>query len=253
MIGLDAGAAWSSVPVGRATVRAVFSRAIHVDVAGSGPMVIADAAVPPGPLHLRVNPLPVVAEGATVLIEDGRLRLATSSLDLRLVPTWTPPPCGGPLRSHPVPGTERSALAGRSALLERVRRLLAHDDVDGVARHLGGLGPGLTPAGDDALAGIVLTLHVSGVDERRLRAVVELVRSTTLSLAYLRWAARGQCIEPAHRLLAALTGTDPEPVAAAASRLARHGASSGADLLLGVGCALATAAVRTAGEPATRP
>jgi hypothetical protein len=253
MIGLDAGAGWSSVPVGPATVRARFSRAIHVDVGGGGPLVIADVTVPPGPLHLRVDPLPSVIDGGAVLIEGSRLRLGTSSIDLRYVPTWMPPPCGGPLRHQPLQGTERSALAGRHDVLERVRSLLGLDDLDGVALHLGGLGPGLTPAGDDVLAGIVLTLHVAGVDERRLRAAVELVRSTELSLAYLRWAARGQCIEPAHCVLAALTGEDPERVAAASGRLGGHGASSGADLLLGIQCALATVAVRTAGGLATRP
>jgi hypothetical protein len=253
MIGLDAGAAWSSVPPGPATVQAAFSRAVHVDVGTDGPVVIADVTVPPGPLHLRVDPLPAVLPGSPVVVEDGRLWLGTSSLDLRRVPRWTPPTCGGPLRLQPLPGTERSALADRHDVLARVRSLLGVGDLDGVAHQLEGLGAGLTPAGDDVLAGIVLTLHSSGVDERRLCEAVERVRSTTLSRAYLRWAARGQCIEPAHCVLAALTGTNRARVAAAAGRLARHGASSGADLLLGVECALATVAVRTAGGRARRP
>jgi hypothetical protein len=136
-----------------------------------------------------------------------------------------------------LPGAEGSALTGHHELLGRVGSRLLVDDLAGVARLLGGLGPGLTPAGDDVLAGIVLARHVYGADETRLRAAVDLVRSTELSLAYLRWAARGQCIEPAHEVLAALAAGDAARVAAACARLVHHGATSGADLLLGIQCA----------------
>jgi len=91
-------------------------------------------------------------------------------------------------------------------------------------------------------------MHGLGVPEDRLRAAVDRVRSTDLAVACLRWAARGQCIEPAHDVLAALSGRDPDRLAAAEARLGAHGATSGADLLFGIDLAL-----RTAAMPATPP
>jgi hypothetical protein len=251
MIGLDAGAAWASVE-GRGRVRGVFSRAIHVQI-GHQLLVLVDGGGTSGPLHLRLRALPSVTPAAAVLVVDGRLHLGQSSIDLGAVPAWTPPPIQGRIRTRRVPGVEQSALATRPELVSRVRTLVRLDDLDGLAGLLGGWGPGLTPAGDDALAGIVLTVHALGGDENRLLATVESVRSTDLSRAYLHWAARGQCIEPAHALLAALTGDQPDRIAAASARLCGYGASSGADLLLGIDCAVGEHALRTAEAQATPP
>jgi uncharacterized protein DUF2877 len=257
MIGVDAGAAWASLADGPGRVEAVFSRAVHIQL-GHELLVLVDASGISGPLHLRVRALPAVRSGAAVSVVGGRLRLGQSSIDLRSVPAWTPPrlrlgrstidlrsvpawtppPIHGRPRAHRLPGVEQSAFANRPQLVSRVRTLLRLDDLNGLARLLGGWGPGLTPAGDDALAGVVLTLHALGGDESRLLAAVESVRSTDLALAYLRWAARGQCIEPAHALLAAVAGNKPEQIAEASARLCAHGASSGGDLLFGIDCAL---------------
>lgn len=260
MIGLDAGAAWRDVTDGCGRVRAVFRRAIHLDLDPGGLLVVVDGDAPSGPLHLRVDTPPAVAAGDGVALAGGRLRLGRGSVDVRATPAWTPPAVA--LRRHLVEidgarrlpavgggaGGGRSALAGRADLVDRVRDLLRIDDLGAVARVLGGWGPGLTPAGDDVLAGIVLTMHGLGVPEDRLRAAVAGVRSTDLAVAYLRWAARGQCIEPAHAVLAAVSGRDADRLAAAEARLGAVGATSGADLLLGIDLAL-----RTAATPATRP
>ncbi len=252
MIGLDAGAAWRDAADGCGRVRAVFRRAIHLHLDPGGLLVVVDGDAPPGPLHLRVDTLPAVAAGDGVALAGGRLHLGRRSVDVRAVPAWTPPALPSvfsrPGTAALAGGRRRSALAGRDDLVDRVRDLLRVGDLGGAARVLGGWGPGLTPAGDDVLAGIVLTLHGLGVPEDRLRAAVDRVRSTDLAVACLRWAARGQCIEPAHAVLAAVSGRDPDRLAAAEARLGAHGATSGADLLFGIDLAL-----RTAATPATRP
>ena len=236
MIGIDAGAAWTSLDDGCGRVRAVFTRAVHVDLGRDRLLVIVDRDGPAGPLHLRVDLLPPATTNEPVVLADGRLHIGPRWVDLGSVPVWTPPPVRGRPLVDRLPGTECSALASRGG---DVVALLRCGDLDGVATLLGGLGPGLTPAGDDVLAGIVLTLHTfEAVEEHRLQAAIDLVRSTDLSLAYLRWAARGQCIEPAHDVLVAVAGDDPVRLAAAAARLCAHGASSGADLLLGIECAI---------------
>jgi hypothetical protein len=106
-----------------------------------------------------------------------------------------------------------------------------------VATGLIGLGPGLTPSGDDALVGIEAALHaldapaagflapaMSGVEER----------TTALAATLLRHAAAGEFAERLHTLLAGLLGPDDETIATAIDRAAAWGATSGTDCLLGV-------------------
>ncbi len=107
----------------------------------------------------------------------------------------------------------------------------------GAARGLIGLGPGLTPSGDDALAGVESALHAAGHPAAGfLGAVLADVetRTTAVSVALLRHAAAGEASERVHRLLAGLLSPEPEAVAPAIELAVRHGATSGSDLLAGV-------------------
>lgn len=103
--------------------------------------------------------------------------------------------------------------------------------------HLLGRGPGLTPLGDDILAGALVTLHALGSPRfTPLAAAVRATapgRTTFVSEALLHHAARGECVP---ELNAVLTGTDPGP---AVEALLRVGASSGAGLARGVLAAVA--------------
>ena len=94
---------------------------------------------------------------------------------------------------------------------------------------LAGRGSGLTPAGDDILAGYAagLTLFHGRRQEAEEIAAVAAPRTSSLSATLLRHAARGELPEPAHRLL---EDGDPEP-------LRRFGHSSGRALLLGLALA----------------
>ncbi|MBI4279280.1 MAG: DUF2877 domain-containing protein [Armatimonadetes bacterium] len=144
------------------------------------------------------------------------------------------------------------------------------EDLAAAARRLTGLGPGLTPAGDDFLAGLLLGLHAARVESSaRWRAAArkpaamarELAaaeagaaitaavegRTTRISLAYLAAAAGGLASAPWHRLVKALAGHPrastisarterneaPEAVADAVDRVLRVGETSGADMLAG--------------------
>ncbi len=91
---------------------------------------------------------------------------------------------------------------------------------------LAGRGGGLTPSGDDVLAGFAAGLvlwHGRSLEAARLAAVAA-PRTTRLSATLLWHAALGQLPEPAHRLL---EDGDPEPLRA-------FGHSSGRALLLGL-------------------
>lgn len=116
--------------------------------------------------------------------------------------------------------------------------------VTAYASRLAGLGPGLTPAGDDWLAGWLIGLRsATAMDDTKLSlgigavgcAVVDCARSRTnrLSLALLQAAADGAVAQPWHHLLAALPDADPSPLRHAAAEIMRHGATSGSDMLAG--------------------
>jgi hypothetical protein len=117
-------------------------------------------------------------------------------------------------------------------------------DVADPARLLG-LGSGLTPSGDDVLAGYLAGAAAYGlpVDELRTFVCAEAPRrTTTLSAALLRHAAAGEAIPQVCRLLLALDdgiGTDD-----ALAGLLRVGHTSGAALAAGV-----LAAARAASAP----
>lgn len=110
-------------------------------------------------------------------------------------------------------------------------------------RPLIGLGPGLTPSGDDVLTGAAAVLHAVGHPcAGSLAAALDDVdaRTTTIGAAMLRYAARGEIAERIHRLLGALlTPTDAsDTLEAAIAETVAWGATSGTDLLTGVLLAL---------------
>ena len=78
-----------------------------------------------------------------------------------------------------------------------------------LVRRLLGAGPGLTPAGDDVLAGLLVGLQSFGqrAEPLRLAVLASLPAGTTdLSAALLRCAARGESIPQVNQLLRALSG-----------------------------------------------
>ncbi|HJM43691.1 MAG: DUF2877 domain-containing protein [Nitrospinota bacterium] len=132
------------------------------------------------------------------------------------------------------------------------------------AKGLIGLGPGLTPAGDDFLGGCLTALRCAenggGFETSELnRAAAEIRdlaagRTPLISEALLRRAVEGASAESVHRLLTAiLSGSGPaEPgvLGSAVRDLARHGHSSGWDALAGVAWALRSILERIGGTTA---
>jgi hypothetical protein len=107
-------------------------------------------------------------------------------------------------------------------------------------RDMVGLGPGLTPSGDDVLIGALALLDALG--ERRayarLARAVSLVPpglTSPLSHCFLRTAAAGHVGEGLHAAVSAVVRGDPER-AIAAIRAVGH--SSGWDMMAGIVAAL---------------
>jgi hypothetical protein len=108
-----------------------------------------------------------------------------------------------------------------------------------LAAALGGRGPGLTPTGDDVLAGVLLVARALGSGSpRMLQRCARLAPTNDVARAFLLCAAHGRCIEPAHDLLAGLAAADQPAVRSALDELRGFGSSSGAALAYGVQVAL---------------
>ena len=78
-IGVDAARILTRPGSGR--VRAVFSRALYLDVPG-GLMALCSTRVPRGPLHLRTTALPAVLTGFPVLVATESLRIGDHAYQL---------------------------------------------------------------------------------------------------------------------------------------------------------------------------
>jgi hypothetical protein len=111
-----------------------------------------------------------------------------------------------------------------------------------------GLGPGLTPAADDVIAGALAALALTGRLDDSVRRAIEgraATHTSGLSAALLTAAGRGEVIPPAARVLTLLAGGAPAGrIASAAAGLFRVGATSGHDLCAGMAGALASAGGR---------
>lgn len=204
----------------------MFSKAAYLRLP-AGLVALTTRDAPPGPIHARGDfPLHRLAAGDNVTVD---LSCITVWRGTDLTPERLAASAGTAL--DVLSGAPVSALGDpafeprRSCAVECVDR----GDLDGAVDALSGLGPGLTPAGDDALAGVLLVL--GAYDRAAAVAAADRARTNDIARAFLAWAARGQSIEPVHRLLAA---DDAGGASAALADLLRFGHSSGADLAFGL-------------------
>ncbi len=117
-----------------------------------------------------------------------------------------------------------------------------------------GLGPGLTPSGDDLLGGAMIALGALGhhwARDRMARVVGRHARhmTTPISVAHLAAAAEGAGGASIHALLNAALCGDDLAILPAVNRVAMVGHSSGWDTLAGVITVLAVRRRRVADAP----
>jgi len=265
-----------------ARVVAVFARSFHVE-AGADFVCIGDLSIGRGPLNAIVDSagwawvagnLGAVGTEARIgngMIECGRISLVTAAASSWLPPPWPRNPERETLtvrlddlehlacEKAPVEGIARLALSGAAGLPvsvlarvagPRIARLrdwigsqLIRPTCDPAPHDLVGLGPGLTPSGDDLLCGALVALYAIGeiALARELYAVIgEAARFATspLSAACLKAAAEGQGSEPLHETIVALLAN--QSVARPLEAVARIGHTSGWDALAGAVLVLRT-------------
>ena len=266
---------------GNGRVVAVFHRALHLELPPAGMAAVCVRDVAPAPLNL-VADLPLTTDLATLFALDDTVRregtallVGKLALDLTRAPVWHPPPppadidwpglsdrahhCAavaagvreglGPLAAAILAG-ERPDELGALARTAQGPVLLLREGVQTKnpalvcrgARRLVGLGPGLTPSGDDLLVGMIAVLNLAG-EGWVGTAVAPAVRDTPdFSRAVLLEACRGGFSADVDALARALLTGDADAVDAASGELLDHGATSGSDICAGIALGAALAA-----------
>jgi hypothetical protein len=230
-----------ALALGEGEVCARFQRSVYLRLAGDRYACIGDAALGCGPLNALVDGFAPPAIGE-------RLQVDVRSL-------WQPP--AAPEHASADLGALRSAARGRAPAeglgvlvvdqhnglsghaqpaLEAIERWLVGNALAEETAMLIGLGPGLTPSGDDFLGGVMLALHHvhRAAQARSLWRWLEprLTRTSAISAAHLAAAAAGEGHEAFHAALEELFQRhDGWP--AALERLAAIGHCSGWDALAG--------------------
>jgi hypothetical protein len=262
----------------RGAVLAAFRRSVYIEVAGRV-VALTAAPAGRGPLAIVVegaDGLGATSAGDPAEVAAGTLRAGPLTVGLTGAAIWDPalPPAvlsagESAVTRHRVmgellgraPSGSVASLVGSArstdhpihgALLSRLERglraisafLSGDADLAHAARAIrtdvAGLGPGLTPSGDDLLTGIMhaitlwpqIAARAGGLQARAAIMEAARGRTTRLSSAYLEAAGAGLATEPWHRLVRSLTGP-AGAVRAAARAMLRVGETSGADALTG--------------------
>lgn len=261
------GAAFAGV------VLSAFQRAVNITCLSSGELhTLVTGDLDDGPNALVVATEDFrragIAPGDPVRAGAGRLAIAGKAVvSIAGAAAWQMPRPAARVAEAAL----RQRLAVAEALLQRdgkpgglfpdaaggeiaqVTARMLHEAAEGVAAALGrgdeaealrfcmrllGLGPGLTPSGDDVLLGI-LAARALGRDIREdafARGVAGLARSATnpISHAALAKAAQGEVRDGIARLVVALCEPQGEALQAALARVLAIGSSSGTEIAFGV-------------------
>jgi hypothetical protein len=228
-------------------VESIYRRALNLALADGSIVAVLSAPagrVPNGihldePVDFTAQPIEV---GRDAVVRDGLIVLSGDAmLDLRWAPPWS-------LQVEPIPPAPMARLADNreharvrmprdpvlTARARELTRALAAGEPETIGRTvdgLVGLGPGLTPAGDDLLLGLACLLQSADHPTAApLGAAIAAGadRTTPLSATLLRLAAAGHHAELTARLCAALLAGDRLDVdAELAALIGRGGRSCG--------------------------
>lgn len=121
---------------------------------------------------------------------------------------------------------------------ERIKKLMGNKPYEGV-RGLIGLGPGLTPSGDDVLLGFLSIVNTcdSFDSEREVfnkEILCSLKYTSDISAYFLKMAVQNHYHEYVQNVICSMVQGPPECVAIGVRRLLSIGATSGADIALGM-------------------
>ncbi len=218
-----------------------------------------------GPFHIVVDSIPDWnLEGEfSISIDKQLIHIGDWILDFSIAPDiWNPEPDWRKIKISPIILSNARRLVKEKAS-HRIKSspfacILLDDRIesacqlcegivgcdDDLIRHavsrIAGYGPGLTPSGDDFLAGVMLALHISNVShESNFLRTCETIyqsaaaRTTKLSRAYLSSASQGQADERWHDFLYSMKEGKIEDLDESLEPILAFGETSGLDMLSG--------------------
>ena len=212
-------------------VEFVLSQGAYVRL-GAEWLGLADPAAPFGPLSVVIRGRLDIRPGAPAYVTGSRLVVGDSTVSLERM-------------RHRTSAVARvssaracASLPAPPARLEPGIAALAGARVIEAVRLLAGLGDGLTPAGDDVLAGYAAARLTLGQPV----AISPLAagRASPLGLAYLRCAERGELPDVAWGFLDAVCRGAAGGERAAVASLRAWGATSGIGLAWGINAAVSS-------------
>ena len=236
-----------------AAVISVFSTGFYVR-AENDIFAIGGPQIPAGPIHLILSaPPPHPPEGSQVTIHpqeiktvSGVINLSASERFIPNQPTQIDLKLIAPLLARFIsadyfPDDIQSVVPDLNLAIEQ-------RDLNSAQRLLEGRGGGLTPSGDDVLAGLLLYAAWARPAFFGNHQNVECAKTTDLSRAFLKWAVRGKSIAPVHNMITACKrvagpGSDGNDqikhieLNTAIRAVSSVGHSSGRGLLAGLGLA----------------
>ncbi len=257
-------ASWpASVPL---RVLSIHRQVVNLEEPGGDILALVHPQVGNGPFHVVLEealPFQQVKVGDEGIWEKGWIRLGAWDIagDQAAVwmPQWRLDSLGtwsdrwrkvvqtcvqGFLADFPAPAEFHAPTWERiQAARQRLEEGMQHGDLarfrEGM-RMVVGLGPGLTPAGDDLLLGLWARWFLGGgaghlaLEEGLLDGSM-LARTSRLSRVWLQHARAGRFAEPWHQVAQAWLGEDAGALCRALARIATIGATSGRMALLGFG------------------
>ncbi len=121
---------------------------------------------------------------------------------------------------------------------ERIEKLKGEKPSEGVKGMIG-LGPGLTPSGDDVLLGFISIVNtcddfISERENLKNEILYNLKYTSDISAYFLKMALKNHYHEYVQNVICSLVNGTPEEAALSVRRLLTIGATSGADIALGM-------------------
>jgi hypothetical protein len=135
------------------------------------------------------------------------------------------------------------ALPHISSMLKAIKSGHSHD-IRRLTKHLVGLGPGLTPAADDMLLGLMISMlyfseniNETSIDVKKInKDIISIIsgRTTTISEEFLREASVGKVNEAVASLMESLLTSRSRELENSVRNILDLGGTSGTDTVLGV-------------------